>query len=195
MKITQLDTLLSLDRTANIIRYSCMVKELQGDIAEVGVWRGGTLELIAKLNPETTVWGFDSFEGLPTPTEKDNYHKQGDFSDVEYENILGYLGTVCRNVNLVKGFVPDTFLQIDPFKKFKFVLIDVDLYQSVKDCFDYFYPRMVDGGVIICDDIGWDSVAGGEQALMEFADTINPTFKGELFYYPGHSNKQYLIIR
>jgi O-methyltransferase len=195
MKLTQLDTLLSLDRIGNIIRYSEMVKGLQGDIAEAGVWKGGTLELLAKLNPATTVWGFDSFEGLPPATENDNYHKEGDFNDVEYDNILGYLGTVCRNVNLVKGFFPTSFNEIDPFKKYKMVHIDTDLYQSVKDCLDYFYPRMVEGGVIISDDIGWDSVKGGEQALMEFVETINPTFKGELFYYPGHSNKQYLIIR
>ena len=190
-----LPTLISTDRLCNLIRYSEMVKDLEGDIAEFGVFQGGSLEILAKFNSHKTVWGFDSFEGLPKSCEKDTYHKKGDFSEVEYEALYGYFKTLYRNVELVKGFFSETFPKMHPYKKYSLVHIDCDLYESVKCALDYFYPRMVDGGVIISDDIGWDSVAGGEQALMEFVDTINPTFKGELFYYTGKSNKQYIIVK
>ncbi|MBP6694998.1 MAG: hypothetical protein KA161_07705 [Saprospiraceae bacterium] len=207
MENIKLQTLLSLDRLANLIRYNELIKELEGDVAEFGVFRGGSLELLAQLNPGKTVWGIDSFEGLPAPTDKDNYHKEGDFKEVEYENIKGYFGTMYRNVNLLKGFSPAIFLNIDPFKKFCFVHIDVDLYQSVKDGLDYFYPRMVDGGVIILDDYGWESTEGAKKATDEFAAEINPNFFGELFYYGNgetsfacrnqqpNSHKQFLIIK
>jgi hypothetical protein len=196
MLLTKLETLLSMNRLASLIKYSNMVYEMEGDVAEFGVFRGGSLELLAQHNEHKTVFGIDSFEGLPKPTaNKDTYHKEGDFKEVDFDDVKGYFKIMYRNVELLKGFSPSVFENIDKYKKFSLVHIDVDLYQSVKDALDYFYPRLVDGGVIICDDIGWESVAGGEQALLEFAATINPTFKGELFYYPGKSNKQYLIVK
>lgn len=190
-----LPTLISTDRLCNIIRYSEMVKELEGDCAIAGVFKGGCVEVIAKFNPHKTVWAFDSFEGMPESSDKDPYHKKGDFSEVEYGALYGYFKILYRNVELRKGYFADTFPKMNPYKKYSLVHIDCDLYDSVKCALDYFYPRMVEGGVIICDDIGWESVAGGEQALMEFVDTINPTYKGEIFYYPNKSNKQYLIIK
>jgi len=164
----KLQTLLSLDRLANIMRYCELTKNLEGDVAEFGVFRGGSLELIAQLHPGKTAWGIDSFEGLPEPTQHDNHHKKGDFKEVEYENILGYFGTMHRNVNLLKGFSPDIFNNIDQYKKFCFVHIDVDLYESVAHGLAYFYPRMVDGGVILLDDYGWDTTEGAKRAVDEF---------------------------
>lgn len=205
MDFLKLQTLLSLDRIANLIRFNELTKDLEGDICEFGVFRGGSLELLAQLNPGKTVWGIDSFEGLPAPTEKDNYHHEGDFKEVEYENIKGYFGTMYRNVNILKGWSPSVFKEIDPFKKFSYVHIDVDLYQSVKDGLDYFYPRMVDGGVIILDDYGWESTEGAMKATDEFVQslisTYPPSYCGELFYFPWvsgwckKSHKQYLIVK
>lgn len=194
MQLTTLQSLLSLDRLANIIRYSEMVKGLEGDAIEIGVWRGGGLELLAKLNPHRRCIGVDSFIGMPPSTDKD-YHKQGDFSDVDFIAIDGFFRTMYRNVELHKGFAPEVFQQLNGDRKYAIVLIDVDLYESVKCTLDYFYPRLIDGGIIISDDIGWESVKGGEEALMEFVDTINPAYKGELFYCPEKSNKQFLIIK
>lgn len=172
-----------------------MVKGLEGSVCEFGVFQGGSLEILAKFNPHKEVIGIDSFEGLPVPCEKDNYHKQGDFAQTSYEDLKGYFSIQHRNVTLIKGFSPKVFGGIHPHKKFSFVHVDVDLYQSVKDAFDYFWPRMVDGGVIICDDMGWESVKGGESALLEFSNKINPIFKGELIYYPKKPHNQYLIIK
>jgi len=78
-----LPTLISTDRLCNLIRYSEMVKDLEGDCAIAGVFQGGCLEVIAKFNPHKTVWGFDSFEGMPESCDKDTYHKKGDFSEVD----------------------------------------------------------------------------------------------------------------
>jgi len=168
MQLTKLQTLLSLDRLANLIKYSNMVYGMEGDIAEFGVFQGGSLELLAQHNAHKTVWGIDSFEGLPESTSKDNFHKKGDFNEVNFNDLKGYFSIMYRNVELVKGFSPDVFLGLHPHKKYSLVHIDVDLYQSVKDGLDYFYPRMVDGGVIILDDYGWESTEGAKIAVDEF---------------------------
>ena len=194
--ILNLDTLISNDRLANIIKYADLARPLEGNYAEVGVFRGGSLELIAKLNPDKEIYAFDSFTGLPRPTEHDNYHQEGDFKDTDYEGLKFYFERFHHNITLFKGFVPHTFTMIDPFKMYSFVHIDVDLYQSVKDSLDYFFPRMVMGGIIIIDDYGFESTRGALVSVDEFVSNITPAFKGELFYYPGGpSHKQYLIVK
>lgn len=191
----QLQTLISLDRLANLIRYSVLTKELEGDVCEFGVFRGGSLELLAELNPHKNVIGVDSFEGLPTPIELDS-HLEGDFKETDYEALRGYFKTIGSNVELVKGFSPNVFKNIHPYKRFSLVHVDVDLYNSCMDAADFFYPRLVDGGVMIWDDYGFDSTKGAKKAIDEFSETITPTFKGELMYsVGGESHKQYLIIK
>ncbi len=195
MQLTTLETLLSLDRQANIIRYSEMVKDLEGDAMSYGLFRGGCLELLAKCNPHRICNGIDSFVGMPPSTDKD-FHKEGDFKNVDEIAVDGYFRTMHRNVELYKGFAPEVFSKLNPDRKYAIVLIDVDLYESVKVGLDFFYPRLVDGGIIISDDWGWESVRGGQEAVEEFSKTITPTYQGEVFYYPnGKSNKQYIIVK
>ncbi len=192
-----LPTLISTDRLCNLIRYSEMVKDIEGDVCEFGVFQGGSLEILAKFNPHKNVIGIDSFAGLPVPCEKDNYHKQGDFSETSYEDLKGYFSIQHRNVTLLKGFSPDVFNSIHPHKKYCYVHVDVDLYQSVKDAIDYFWPRMVDDGVIIFDDYGWDTTEGAKMAIDEFVDS-------DIVFTPHHyeeitvgikSQKQFCIIK
>lgn len=194
-----LPTLISTDRLCNLIRYSEMVKDLEGDVCEFGVFQGGSLEILAKFNAHKTVWGIDSFEGLPISCEKDNFHKQGDFSETSYEDLKGYFAIQHRNVTLLKGFSPDVFNGIHPHKKFCYVHVDVNLYQSVKDAIDFFLPRMVRGGVIIFDDFGFDSTLGAKAAVSEFIEEWGNkkvmSYYGEEKYKNNISHKQYLIIK
>lgn len=51
--------------------------------------------------------------------------------------------------------------------KFSFVHLDGDLYQTTADALDWFWPRMVPGGVIILDDVDWPKCPGVNRALEE----------------------------
>jgi hypothetical protein len=53
-------------------------------------------------------------------------------------------------------------------RRFKLVHIDVDLYQPTRDSVEFFYPRMVPGGVILCDDYGSTRCPGARRAMDEF---------------------------
>ena len=55
--------------------------------------------------------------------------------------------------------------------KFSFVHLDVDLYQSTIDCLKYFYPRLVNGGIILIHDFHTDGI---KKAIKEFS-TENDT--------------------
>ncbi len=186
-----LQTLISNDRLANLVSYAERARTLEGDFAEFGVFRGGSLELIAKLHRERRIIGIDSFEGLPKPGDRDNFHKKGDFKETNYSDVKGYFRLMYPNVEIIKGFSP--FDKLDPGKKYAFVHIDVDLYQSVWEGLDFFYPRMVEGGIIILDDYGFESTEGAKKATDEFCAGIK-TFHAELKYADGLSFKQYVII-
>jgi len=60
------------------------------------------------------------------------------------------------------------------YKKFAFVHLDVDLYQSTQDCLEWFYPRMSRGGVIVSHD--YLSATQGVKRVFDefFADKPEP---------------------
>jgi len=197
MKLTTLPSLIDDGRLANIVMYAYRASLIKGANywAEFGVYRGGSLELlasIAKSNKLIDVFGFDSFEGLPKPSEHDT-HKEGDFRDTDGAFIQKYLSDNYGNVTLKKGWSPQIFDEFND-AAFSFVHIDVDLYNSVMDACNFFYPRMVKGGIMLFDDYGWESTKGAKKAVDEFFSDKEPTYKGELKYADNLSHKQYLAI-
>ena len=48
--------------------------------------------------------------------------------------------------------------------KFSFVHIDVDLYQPTLDCLEFFFPKLVSGGIIVCDDYNSSQFPGAKNA-------------------------------
>lgn len=193
---TKLPTLLSLDRLCNLVMYShrCAAQHPQGIIAEFGVYKGGSLEALARTNPDRAVYGIDSFQGLPEANEHD-YHVEGEFADVDYLGMVGYFKVMYPNVRILKGFSPSVFGFFDEHCKFSFVHLDVDLYQSIKDALEFFWDRMLPGGHILFDDYGFTSTPGVKKAIEEWLPEKELKFAGQLAYPDGELMKQYLIIK
>ena len=123
-------------------------EKINGDIAEVGVYKGGSAKLICEAKGNKALHLFDTFEGLPNLSNVDNpkqFHK-GEFS-VIFEDTKESLKEYS-NVYFYKGLFPFT---ADPIKdkRFSFVHLDVDLYESTLNCLEFFYQRMNKGGIII----------------------------------------------
>jgi len=119
----------------------------EGDVAEIGVYKGGTAKLIAKTfleytSRKHTIHLFDTFTGMP-PTHpiKDTHHKEGDFKDTTLQTITNYLQD-CSNIQIYPGFFPQTAKTLQD-TKFCFVHIDADIYQSVMDCCVFFYSKLI----------------------------------------------------
>ena len=49
-----------------------------------------------------------------------------------------------------------------------FVHVDADIYRSVCDCCAFFYPRLVQGGMMLFDDYGFATCPGVRKAVDEF---------------------------
>jgi O-methyltransferase len=149
-------------------RFARSACSLSGEVAEVGVYKGGTARMLARLfaSPGKTVHLFDTFAGMPPVDPTRDLHRESDFADVSLEGVSAYLRD-CPNVRLYQGFFPATAGPIEN-TTFCFVHADVDIYQSVLDCCRFFYPRLVPGGVIIFDDYGRNSCPGAKEAVDEF---------------------------
>jgi O-methyltransferase len=101
-----------------------------GDFVETGIWRGGACIMMAAVlsaysEKERTVWGFDSFQGLPPPNEADYPKDRGDqlhrfpqlaVSLEEVKDNFRRVGLWSDRVRLVKGWFKDT-VAAAPIKK------------------------------------------------------------------------------
>lgn len=193
---TKLETLLSLDRQCNLIKYSRLAaaKHPQAALAEFGCYNCGGLEILARTNPDRDIFGIDSFgPGLPE-AGPDDFHSAGDFAGVDFLSLKGYFRLMHPRVKLVKGFSPKVFEFFDESSIFSFLSLDVDLYSSVKDGLEFFFPRMLKGGIMLIDDMSVRSTPGATKAILEFFEDKEVEFKGEIEYYPGNKHYQYLVV-
>jgi O-methyltransferase len=151
-------TLVSPDRCYLLDRLARHATNLIGEFAECGVYRGGTAYLLANAirscSPGKKLHLFDTFEGMPeTAGKQTDGHIKGDFGDVNLQEVQHYLSQfdhICYHV----GNIPWTFQNVRA-SKFCFVHIDVDIYRSTFDSLSFFYPRLVQGGVLVIDDYGF----------------------------------------
>lgn len=139
-------------------------KKIEGAIAEVGVYRGGSAKLICEAKGDRPLYLFDTFEGIPVVNGIDEpYFHEGQFA-ASLEEVESYLKGY-ENVYLYKGLFPASAKSVDN-QRFSFINLDVDTYESTRDSLQYFYSRMNKGGVIISHDYLY--AAGVRKAVDEF---------------------------
>jgi O-methyltransferase len=162
-------TLVDRARCYMLFQFAKQCAKLQGDVAEVGVYKGGTARLtaltLASRAPKA-LHLFDTFEGMPLTDTTVDHHRKGDFADTSLDSVRRQLKG-CGDVRFYKGFFPDTAGPIEN-SRFCLVHVDADIYQSVKDCCTFFYPRLESGGVMVFDDYGFPSCPGARKAVDEF---------------------------
>jgi O-methyltransferase len=151
-----------------------LVDPLPGDTAECGVYQGASSWFICDhfQGSGKAHHVFDSFEGLSEPAHLDGrYWQPGDLKTVEAR---ARATLADFDVRFYQGWIPERFAEVED-RQFCFVHIDVDLYGPTKASLEFFYPRMVPGGIILCDDYGFATCPGAKKAMEEFmADRPEP---------------------
>jgi len=161
-------TLLGNLRQEKLKIYINLSNYLSGNLAEIGVYKGGSAEIIAKnKNEHKKLFLFDTFEGMPEINENDNHHKKNDFNDTSFEKVKELLESY-KNVFIYKGIFPQQNSEIIKEEKFSLVHLDVDIYESYKNCLEFFYSRLISGGLLILDDYNAVTCAGAKLAVDEF---------------------------
>jgi predicted O-methyltransferase YrrM len=131
---------------------------------EAGIYAGMSMFFTAEYCNNTFI-GIDSFRGVSEPNSMDSdYFKKHDLSiDKKYCEM-----TLARfnNIKIFDGWIPEILKDI-PEKKYSFVNIDVDLYEPTKHSIEYFWERLLPGGVMILDDFGSSKTIGARKAALE----------------------------
>lgn len=155
------------------------IKNIPGDIAEVGCFEGGNMLLGLKsglIPDEKNVYLFDSFEGFPTLSVFDPAHlKSGDYKPEKSLEYIKSCFNAFKNVNIVPGYVPETFSKIPHDNKYSLIFFDCDLYQPCLDTLNYFWPKLSSGGLILIHDYFYEpgGFSGVEKATDEFSKAFD----------------------
>jgi hypothetical protein len=143
-------TMLGSRRGRTLHRLAAKVEDdaVPGAFVDCGVWNGGSTILMALGATGRELWAFDSFEGLPTPTEVDG-----------------------ERLHVRAGWFQDTLAQaaaeVGPIA---LLHCDGDWYESVRLTLDVFYPLVSPGGYIVIDDYGiWP---GAKHATDEYREEV-----------------------
>lgn len=134
---------------------------------EFGVYTGTSINYISKFT-EKTVYGFDSFEGLPEDWRPG--FEKGRFSTEKK------IPLVNENVQLIEGLFQDTldnFLKKHRNKKVTFLHLDADLYSSTKYVLNKLKSKLKEGCIIVFDELinypGFDGETGELLSWYEFS--------------------------
>lgn len=143
------------------------VAKVPGDIAEVGVFDGGSAKLIAQIKDGKALHLFDTFAGLPqTSSADERFLREGQLAPRRNAEQMRAAFRGFDDVFVYPGLFPKETGHYVEQRRFSFVHLDVDLYQSTLDALEFFFPRMNRGGVFVSHDyMTFESV---RQAFAEF---------------------------
>jgi O-methyltransferase len=169
-------------------------RDVPGDLVECGVWRGGSVMLMAAAlllrgRTDRTIWLYDTFDGVTQPSVEDVQEMTGrPASEIlaererssddpfwgvaaraQVENNLRRTGYPMDRFRLVPGDVLATIPAEAP-AGIALLRLDTDWYASTRHELEHLYPRLVRGGVLIVDDYGY--WRGSRKATDEYFRTI-----------------------
>jgi len=154
---------------------------IEGDLIETGVWRGGSTIFMAGLNKyydqNRKIYVADSFEGLPPPDTKypvDNGdgHHTIEFLAVSQEEVMNNFrkyDLLDENVIFIKGFFETSLVNITT-DKLAILRLDGDMYSSTIQVLEQLYDKVQIGGYIIIDDY---ALHGCKMAVNDFRKQRN----------------------
>lgn len=171
-----------VDENKQYLTYS-YIKQLsklgvKGDYLEVGVWRGGLSALIGMTFKKYStiprkLFLADTYEGMPKTVKEDNFYKGGELSDTSAELVKGLMDACeLKNTFILKGYFPDQTQELIDSNSFAYVHIDVDIYESAKNTFDWVWPLMSTNGMVVFDDYGYSSTEGVTLIVDEYISKI-----------------------
>jgi hypothetical protein len=184
-------TMSSYERLNNAYELATSIENaaVDGAFVECGVYKGGCAAVMGYVaqrgGSDRRTWLFDSFEGLPEPTEEDG-REAAEFSRARSSGRLDPVGRCVgpledvkeilfrklrldeRNVVIRVGWFQQTLPQArSEIGPIAILRLDGDWYESTKCCLENLYDLVVPRGYVILDDYYcWE---GCKKAFDEFA--------------------------
>lgn len=160
--------------------YKLKEKNINGAVAELGVFRGDTARHINSIFKDKECYLLDTFEGFNAQdcdTESQKGLSKASTSDFSKTSIAIVKEKMphLEKCHFIQGHFPKTSNQIPKNEKFCFVNIDVDLYQPILEGLKYFYPKLIRGGGILVHDYFHPYYTGVKLAVDEYCAALGLT--------------------
>lgn len=185
-------TMTSLERVYALYQAVIYLEKnkIQGDFVECGVWKGGSMMVVAKTlqlmgNNKRRLVLYDTYKGMSKPGREDkrltkadnllekwrknkmNGYNKWTYSPLsEVKDNMSSTGYPAKNIIYVKGKVENTIPQTYVSKKIALLRLDTDWYSSTLHELINLYPRLSRGGILIVDDYG--EFSGAQKAVDKY---------------------------
>lgn len=170
-------------RTFEFVAEQIKSNNIEGELAEFGVFRGLFSAVISSKFPEKKIYLFDTFEGFDDAEAKRELElgncKESfleSHKDTSVECMLGNL-PYPENAVVCKGFFPKSVTEGAKNEKYAFVSLDVDFEESTLEGLRFFYPRLSEGGYIFIHDYNTQYLKGVKNAVDRFEKEIGCKLK------------------
>ena len=146
-------------------------QNIEGSVAECGVFLGEFAKEINRIFPARKLYLFDTFSGFDKKDiyieqEKKYSHLKAGHFNITSEQLVMDKMIYPQMCVIRKGYFPQTSEGLD--EVFCFVNLDFDLYQPTLAGLEYFYPRLVDNGIILVHDYFSKNYTGVQEAVKDF---------------------------
>jgi O-methyltransferase len=157
-------SVVSAERLTNLkgLARGVVNRKINGDVVECGVAAGGSAALLAwsVLGSNKHAWLYDSFEGLPEPSDVDGPKAPQFFganrsSANSVRAAMEMAGVLDTRYTIVEGWFHDTFKQENAPESVALLHIDADWHDSVLLALRRWHDNVSQGGVIVLDDFGF----------------------------------------
>lgn len=155
-----------------------LAARLPGDFVECGVDSGLMSSAICewldfnRLNKD--FWLFDTYQGIPdeqmTEAERNGiagWHNRESYVECFPETVANF--SEWPRCKLVRGTVPETLDAFPSDQSVAYLSIDMNIVLPEIAAIEFFWDRMVPGGIVLLDDYGWATHAAQRVALDDFA--------------------------
>ena len=186
-------TMLDAPRLYELWELTQQALKVPGDVLEVGTWRGGSAGIIGLRMVQESAAGrgqtspsnrrhadaprclyvADTFAGVAKAGPRDPYYRGGEHADTGLDNVRSFLHSLALpNFRLLSGVFPDQTAHHVRADSIALCHIDVDVYDSARDVFDWVWPRVPLGGIIVFDDYGFYGCEGVTSLVHEIRTTL-----------------------
>ncbi len=162
-------------RISFLKRFSELIysNEIDGAVAEAGVFRGEFAKEINHYFYDRKCYLFDTFEGFNKNDFK--YEMEKSYTDATHfkNTSQDFVYEKMPNKNMIAmkcGYFPQTTKGIEDI--FCFVNLDMDLYQPTLEGLRFFYPKLESGGVILVHDYFSEIYPNIKKALKDYENEI-----------------------
>lgn len=146
-------------------------RNVQGSIAEFGVYQGGTTVFMAKVlrhyGHTARIYGFDTFAGFPQRKSALDMYRDQKCEFQDYEAVERYCSPY--NIELVQGDICETYTKLQDIP-LALSFFDTDNYSPTKQALELCIQQTVHGGILAFDHYyspGWNKTVGERIAIKQ----------------------------